>query len=157
MGVWGIKGIESDDGLDALNVLSELASETTVFSLELVLNELVNQGYLDLDYANDDIDSDFCLLALCDVFVDFHHGKHLDFWNYDENDSINTKQGLVVKFDYTNEDLDLLINYLQLLHDDKVSDPTCHELVQLWEESSSYNDWLDYISNLIVSLKELSV
>ena len=128
MGAWGTKSFENDDALDWVNEL-EKCNDPKIFwdAVESVINE----EYIDADIATE-------ALAALEVTAAMK-GKNSDDLPEEVDKWLSENKGIQLPNNF-------YIRAEEALNKIMGSES---ELKELWEESDSYNDWLDNMQNLI--------
>lgn len=146
MGAWGVKGLESDPGLDVLSEFSDYClNHSTV-----VIDEVIGQFKIDGLLAQDDNESslfyDYTIIVLAELLVDYSNDSEIVL----QNDNKETKN--ITQLSYSQASLRYIIDHLV-----DIIEPNSetHELYLLWEESDNFQEWKEHIDLLVVKLEEL--
>ncbi len=73
MGAWGIKGLESDTGLDLLGDLEHQFGNSPTQSLAACVAVGVPQGFVNRDYVDSEYDQS--VLVLAELFLMYQNGQ----------------------------------------------------------------------------------
>lgn len=150
MGQWGIKALESDDGMDMLDFLEEnYLSEHTVLALGDMLDLLTEEGFLGESFEEVDYLYDNTALALAELYVEWqetgmlnHDGEETQLWS------------LVTAFTDSPEAIDNLLHRLTDVRKEVPDENGERELVELWKESDSWDAWSKHLDSLIQKLEQ---
>ena len=86
MGAWGIKALESDEGLDMIGILTdEYLSKHSVLNLDEILELMKQEGMLGEDLSDIDFLYDNTAMALAELYFQWKDDGKL---NYDTDNSI---------------------------------------------------------------------
>jgi len=136
MGAWGIKALESDEGLDILTAIEDLLPRDT-----LDLGELMAK------FREDDFLYDETVLALAELYIEFQENGSLDY-DHEEEHSLTQ----VRAFTADRAALGSLLKHLNVIWADIEGD--CEgDLAELWRESSSWDEWRAHVQQLIAKLE----
>ncbi|RAV22314.1 DUF4259 domain-containing protein [Paenibacillus contaminans] len=137
MGAWGIKAMESDEGLDLLGVIKELLPCETVDLSELMAK-----------LRADDFLYDETVLGLAELYLEFQENGG---WDYDyEEEERSLKQ--VRAFTADRAALEALLQHLKDIWNDIEEGSGERDLVELWQESSSWDEWRAHVQQLMEKL-----
>lgn len=134
MGAWGIKAMESDEGLDLLSVIEELLPSETVDLSELMVK-----------LRADDFLYDETALGLAELYIEFQENGG---WDYEES---SLKQ--VRAFTDERVALDDLLQHLKDIWNDIEEGGGERDLVELWQETPSWDEWRAHVQQLIEKLE----
>lgn len=135
MGAWGIKALESDEGLDVVDVLREYLEgfkNKRVITLKEIINLMIEQGMLGETLKE--------------------NGK-LD---YDDEEEDETTFSKLEKFSSDKKSLKYLIDYLTNIYNKVPDEDGEREIVDLWYDNGqnpSYEEWYNHLKSLIEKLK----
>lgn len=137
MGAWGIKALESDEGLDLVAAIEDLLPRDT-----LDLGELMAK------FGEDDFLYDGTVLALAELYIEFLENGSLDY-DHEEEERALTQ---VRAFTADRAALGALLEHLNVIWTDIEGD--CEgDLAELWRESSSWDEWRAHVQQLIAKLE----
>lgn len=141
MGAWGIKAMESDEGLDLLAVIKDLLPCETVDLSELMAK-----------LRSDDFLYDETALGLAELYIEFQENGGWDY-DYEEEEERSLKQ--VRAFTANRAALDALLQHLKDIWNDIEEGSGERDLVELWQESSSWDEWRAHVQQLMEKLDSL--
>lgn len=137
MGAWGIKALESDEGMDLLSEIKELLPCET-----LDLSELISK------FKVDNFLYDGTALALAELYIEFQENGALEY-DYEEEER-SLKQ--VRSFTADRAALDALLQHLKDIWKD-IEDGDCEgDLAELWLETPSWDEWRAHVQQLMEKL-----
>ena len=141
MGAWGIKALESDEGLDVVDVLREYLEgfkNKKVITLKEIINLMIEEGMLGETFEDIEFLYDNTAIAISELYFDFKENGKLD---YDDEEEDETTFSKLEKFS----------------SDNKVPDEDGErEIVDLWYDNGqnpSYEEWYNHLKSLIEKLK----
>lgn len=156
MGAWGIKALDSDNGLDVVDILREYL-EKFEDKKELTLKELINlmieEGMIGKTFEDIDFLYDNTVMAISELYFDFKETGKLDYDDEDEEESTFSK---LERFSSDKESLKYLIDYLTDIYNNVPDKDGSREIVDLWYdegENPNYNEWYNHLTSLIEKLK----
>ncbi|NMH87977.1 DUF4259 domain-containing protein [Flavivirga algicola] len=150
MGNWGIKALESDNGLDFIGFLEEFYAEKLELSLSEIITILIKADFLSDDRNNIDYLYDNTAISLAELFLMFKEKGELDYDNEDERVSLRKK----TQFKSDKESIEFTLQYLTDIKNEKPDEDGEREFVELWKESDSYDKWQEHLNGLITGLKQ---
>lgn len=89
MGAWGIKALESDEGLDVVDVLREYLEgfkNKRVITLKEIINLMVEQGMLGETLEEIEFLYDNTAIAISELYFDFKENGKLDYDDEEEDE-----------------------------------------------------------------------
>lgn len=153
MGAWGHEALQSDAGLDVVDYLSEFYEGQYEMDMAEIIVALRKQGFLGKSIDEIDFYYDNSAMALCELYLMF-----LDKGRIRYEDEENQAKSLKEKTAFTadKESLKLLLQYLIDIRDEKEDEDGERESVELWRESSSFEDWQKHVLQLTDRLTALA-
>lgn len=155
MGAWGIKALESDEGLDVVDVLREYLEEfedKKEITLKEIINLMIEEGMLGETFEDIDFLYDNTAIAISELYFDFKETGKLDY-DYDDEETTFSK---LEKFSSDKKSLKYLIDYLSNIYNKVPDEDGEREIVDLWYENGqnpSYEEWYNHLGSLIEKLK----
>ncbi len=150
MGAWGIKALESDEGLDVLGILADNYLPThTALNLGEMIGVLKTHGMFGEDFEEIDSLYDNSAMALAQLYLEWLDTAKLNYDNEDENLWAMVKSLSADKFA-----LEFLLRYLHDIKNEVPDEDDERELVELWRESDSWEDWSNHLDMLIERLED---
>lgn len=147
MGAWGVKALESDDGLDMIGILTdEYLSKHSALNLDEILELMKREGMLGEDPSDIDFLYDNTAMALAELYLQWKDDGRL---NYDTDKSIWCK---VTDFTASKKALAFLLRLLTDIKNEVPDTDGTRESVELWKnEDSGEIDpaWLEHLNQLI--------
>ena len=155
MGAWGIKALESDEGLDVVDVLREYLEEfedKKEITLKEIIDLMIEEGTLGETFEDIDFLYDNTAIAISELYFDFKENGKLDY-DYDDEETTFSK---LEKFSSDKKSLKYLIDYLSNIYNKIPDEDGEREIVELWYENGqnpNYEEWYNHLSSLIEKLK----
>ena len=150
MGAWGIKALESDEGLDMIGILTdEYLSKHSVLNLDEILELMKQEGMLGEDLSDIDFLYDNTAMALAELYFQWKDDGKL---NYDTDNSIWCK---VTDFTASKKALAFLLRQLTDIKNEVPDEDDIREIVDLWKDEESGEiapAWLEHLNQLIERL-----
>ena len=155
MGAWGIKALESDEGLDVVDVLREYLEgfeDKKEITLKEIIDLMIEEGMLGETFEDIDFLYDNTAIAISELYFDFKENGKLDY-DYDDEETTFSK---LEKFSSDKKSLKYLIDYLTNIYNKVPDEDGERELVDLWYDNGqnpSYEEWYNHLGSLIEKLK----
>ena len=155
MGAWGIKALESDEGLDVVDVLREYLEEfedKKEITLKEIINLMIEEGMLGETFEEIEFLYDNTAMAVSELYFDFKETGKLDY-DYEEDETTFSK---LEKFSSDKKSLKYLIDYLSNIYNKIPDEDGEREIVELWYENGqnpNYEEWYNHLGSLIEKLK----
>ena len=155
MGAWGIKALESDEGLDVVDVLREYLEEfedKKEITLKEIIDLMIEEGMLGETFEEIEFLYDNTAMAVSELYFDFKENGKLDY-DYDDEETTFSK---LEKFSSDKKSLKYLIDYLTNIYNKVPDEDGEREIVDLWYENGqnpSYEEWYNHLGSLIEKLK----
>lgn len=150
MGAWGIKALESDEGLDMIGILTdEYLSKHSVLNLDEILELMKQEGMLGEDLSDIDFLYDNTAMALAELYFQWKDDGKL---NYDTDNSIWCK---VTDFTASKKALAFLLRQLTDIKNEVPDEDDIREIVDLWKDEDSGKidpEWSEHLERLIERL-----
>lgn len=147
MGVWGIKALERDEGLDVLDILkNEYVPEHPVMDLGEMIELMKEEVMLGADFSQIDFLFDNTAMALAELYFQWKDNSKLD---YDHEEAIWDK---VTGFTASKEALAFLLRQLTDIKNEVPDEDGIREIVDLWKNEDSGEiapAWLEHLNQLI--------
>ena len=156
MGAWGIKALESDEGLDVVDVLREYLEgfkNKKVITLKEIINLMIEEGMLGETFEDIDFLYDNTAIAISELYFDFKENGKLD---YDDEDEEETTFSKLEKSSSDKKSLKYLIDYLTNIYNKVPDEAGEREIVDLWYDNGqnpNYEEWYNHLCSLIEKLK----
>lgn len=156
MGAWGHKALDSDAGLDVVDLISDYISSKYANTKQvfLTLSELIevmrDKGFFGETFTEIDFYFDNSAMALTELYLMFKTTGFLDYEDED-NEALDLKKR-VKAFAGDPESFDFLLHYLRDIQNEVPDEDEEREIVELWKESENYSEWkenLDYLVSAI--------
>ena len=155
MGAWGIKALESDEGLDVVDVLREYLEgfeDKKEITLKEIIDLMIEEGMLGETFEEIEFLYDNTAMAVSELYFDFKETGKLDY-DYDEDETTFSK---LEKFSSDKKSLKYLIDYLTNIYNKVPDEDGEREIVDLWYENGqnpNYEEWYNHLGSLIEKLK----
>ena len=156
MGAWGIKALESDEGLDVVDVLREYLEEfedKKEITLKEIIDLMIEEGMLGETFEEIEFLYDNTAMAVSELYFDFKENGKLD---YDDEDEEETTFSKLEKSSSDKKSLKYLIDYLTNIYNKVPDEDEEREIVELWYENGqnpNYEEWYNHLGSLIEKLK----
>ncbi len=155
MGAWGIKALESDEGLDVLDIFkNEYVPEHPVMDLGEMIELMKEEGMLGEDLSDIDFLYDNTAMALAELYFQWNDNSKLD---YDHEEAIWDK---VTGFTASKEALTFLLRQLTDIKDEVPDEDGIREIVDLWKNEDNgkiepaWSEHLDWLIKRLISEQE---
>lgn len=151
MGAWGIKALESDEGLDVVDVLREYLEEfedKKEITLKEIIDLMIEEGMLGETFEEIEFLYDNTAMAVSELYFDFKENGKLDY-DYDDEETTFSK---LEKFSSDKKSLKYLIDYLTNIYNKVPDEDEEREIVELWYENGqnpNYEEWYNHLGSLI--------
>ena len=155
MGAWGIKALESDEGLDVVDILREYLEEfedKKEITLKEIIDLMIEEGMLGETFEDIDFLYDNTAIAISELYFDIKENGKLDY-DYDDEETTFSK---LEKFSSDKKSLKYLIDYLTNIYNKVPDEDGEREIVELWYENGqnpNYEEWYNHLCSLIEKLK----
>lgn len=150
MGAWGVKALESDNGLDMIGIIAdEYLPKHSVLDLDEIVELMQEEGMLGENLSDIDFLYDNTAMALAELYFQWKDNGKLDY---------DMGQGGWSKVTDFKASKSVLAFLLQQLNDIKNEVPDAdgeREIVEIWknEESGEIDsEWLEHLNWLIERL-----
>ena len=146
MGAWGISALQSDEGLDVLNFLEETCLPGhTALKLEEIITAMKGEGFFGETFEEIDFFYDQSALALAELYLE---------WPDTETFPDGELWSNIQKFTASGEALRFLLRYLRGILDEVPDEDGEREIVELWKDSPSRDEWSAHLDTLIQKLEK---
>ena len=151
MGAWGIKALESDEGLDVIDILeNEYIPEHSIMNLEEIIQLMRDEVMLGKDLTEVDFLFDNTAIALTELYFQWKEERK---FNYETENNIWEK---VTDFISSKKSIDILLKQLIDIKNKVPDEDGEREIVDLWYndgQNPSYEEWYNHLCSLIEKLK----
>ena len=151
MGAWGIKALESDEGLDVIDILeNEYIPEHSIMNLEEIIQLMRDEVMLGKDLTEVDFLFDNTAIALTELYFQWKEERK---FNYETENNIWKK---VTDFISSKKSIDILLKQLIDIKNKVPDEDGEREIVDLWYDDGqnpSYEEWYNHLKSLIEKLK----
>lgn len=151
MGAWGIKALESDEGLDVVDILeNEYIPEHSIMNLEEIIQLMRDEVMLGKDLTEIDFLFDNTAIALTELYFQWKEERK---FNYETENNIWEK---VTDFVSSKKSIDILLKQLIDIKNKVPDEDGEREIVELWYENGqnpNYEEWYNHLGSLIEKLK----
>lgn len=151
MGAWGIKALESDEGLDVIDILeNEYIPEHSIMNLEEIIQLMRDEVMLGKDLTEVDFLFDNTAIALTELYFQWKEERK---FNYETENNIWKK---VTDFISSKKSIDILLKQLIDIKNKVPDEDGEREIVDLWYDDGqnpSYEEWYNHLGSLIEKLK----
>ena len=147
MGAWGIKALESDEGLDVIDILeNEYIPEHSIMNLEEIIQLMRDEVMLGKDLTEVDFLFDNTAIALTELYFQWKEERK---FNYETENNIWEK---VTDFISSKKSIDILLKQLIDIKN-KVPDEDGEREIVDDGQNPSYEEWYNHLCSLIEKLK----
>ena len=130
MGAWGIKALESDEGLDVIDILeNEYIPEHSIMNLEEIIQLMRDEVMLGKDLTEVDFLFDNTAIALTELYFQWKEERK---FNYETENNIWKK---VTDFISSKKSIDILLKQLIDIKNKVPDEDGERELVELWYDN----------------------
>ncbi|WP_300670682.1 DUF4259 domain-containing protein [Soonwooa sp.] len=153
MGSWGYKALESDNGLDVVDFLTDYISESkdqVDLSLSKLIAKMKEDGFLGETFEDIDYLYDNSAMALTELYLMFKENGELDYDHEEENLNLRKR---VESFSGDKNALEFLLRYLTDIQNEVPDEDGEREFVELWKDAPKYEQWKEHLNYLINGLK----
>ena len=151
MGTWGIKALESDEGLDVIDILeNEYIPEHSIMNLEEIIQLMRDEVMLGKDLTEVDFLFDNTAIALTELYFQWKEERK---FNYETENNIWKK---VTDFISSKKSIDILLKQLIDIKNKVPDEDGEREIVDLWYDDGQnpiYEEWYNHLGSLIEKLK----
>ncbi|MDJ1482284.1 DUF4259 domain-containing protein [Cytophagaceae bacterium YF14B1] len=140
MGSWGIKALESDEGLDILDFFTEYTESHSDIHLGELIDFYIAEGFLPADTTDIDYLYDKTAIALAELFTDYQQYPELEFGEEKLN---------ITSFTGTQEAILYLIRFLEDILNEKPDEDGIREYAELYREVKG---WKEHMQELLARL-----
>ena len=145
MGAWGIRALQSDEGLDVLDFLEKSCLPGhTALKLEEIITAMKDDGFFGETFEEIDFFYDHSALALAELYLE---------WPDTETFPDGELWSNIQKFTASGEALRFLLRYLRGIRDEVPDEDGEREIVELWKDSPSRDEWSTHLDTLIQKLE----
>ena len=145
MGAWGIRALQSDEGLDVLDFLEKSCLPGhTALKLEELIAAMKDEGFFGETFEEIDFFYDHSALALAELYLE---------WPDTETFPDGELWSNIQKFTASGEALRFLLRYLRGIRDEVPDEDGEREIVELWKDSPSRDEWSTHLDTLIQKLE----
>ena len=143
MGAWGIRALQSDEGLDVLDFLEKSCLPGhTALKLEELIAAMKDEGFFGETFEEIDFFYDHSALALAELYLE---------WPDTETFPDGELWSNIQKFTASGEALRFLLRYLRGILDEVPDEDGEREIVELWKNSR--DEWSAHLDTLIQKLE----
>jgi hypothetical protein len=144
MGAWGVKALQSDAGLDIIDLIEDLFRAKDEIVMSEVISNLVKEDGLSLDLKRIEFFFDNTAMALSELYLEYKQNGEVRFENEDPELSLNLKKSLLID----KGTLLLLLRYLEDIKNEVPDEDGIREIVELWKDSDVWEEWKAHLLNL---------
>ena len=152
MGSWGVKALESDNGLDLISLLkTDYLPKHKKLTLGGLIGFLKEEGFLGETVSEIDFLYDNTAIALAELYSEWRETGKL---NYDDEDS--NVWSAITNFSASATARKDLLRRLRSIKNQVPDEDGEREIVDLWYDNGqnpSYEEWYNHLKSLIEKLK----
>lgn len=151
MGAWGVKALESDEGLDVVDFLEEYIPGHEEMVLADFLEALTKSGFFPKGQDEIEFWYDHSALAVSELYFMFADNQGFIF---DGNEGEKNPFKTVKSFTADKESLSFLLGMLTDIKNEVPDSDGEREIAELWKESESWEEWSKNLDILMERLRE---
>lgn len=156
MGAWGVKALESDEGLDLVDFLTDnFLPEHTQLCMDEMIDVLKRGGFFGDTFGEIDFFYDHSAMALAELYLEWLDTGKLEHDSVDEDNGETPVWELVTRFTASTAALDFLLRYLHDIRNEVPDDDGEREIVELWRENGENPNWESWSRHLDILIKRL--
>ena len=150
MGSWGVKALESDNGLDLISLLkTDYLPKHKKLTLGGLIGFLKEEGFLGETVSEIDFLYDNTAIALAELYSEWRETGKL---NYDDEDS--NVWSAITNFSASATARKDLLRRLRSIKNQVPDEDGEREIVELWKESNHWESWDKHLDYLIERLQQ---
>ena len=144
MGAWGIRALDSDEGLDVLDFLKGYCTPgRTALRLEDIFAAMKGDGFFGDTFEEIDFYYDSSALALAELYLGW-----LDTGTFLPQDG-----GYITEITASGESIGFMLRYLRDIRNEVPDEDGERELTALWRDSPDWEAWSSHLDALIRRLE----
>ena len=150
MGAWGIKALDSDEGLDVLDEFTDYCIENEEIKIGDLLEYFKEAGLLPENPDEIDFTYDHTVMVLGELLKEYNDtGKVIINYENDEDEDVEEE---VTNISFDKGNISYLIEQISDILNPKGE---IHETYELWEDSDSFQEWKEHNLVLLETLKNI--
>ena len=150
MGAWGVRALDSDEGLDVFDEFTDYCIENDEIKIGDLLEHFREAGFLPENPDEIDFLYDHTVMVLAELLEEYHkNGKVIINYENDDDEDIEEE---ITNISFDKENVSLLIEQISDILSPKGE---MHETYELWEDSKSFQKWKEHNLGLLETLKEV--
>ena len=148
MGSWGVKALESDEGLDILYEFRNYCVENDKVIIGDLIEYFKEIGLLPKNSEEIDFLYDKTVMALAELLKEYNEKGEMVVGYKDGGEKAVEEK--VTDLMFNREDIDYLINQITNILEPKGE---VHETYELWKDSKNFSKWEEHVRSLLAVLK----
>ena len=150
MGAWGVRALDSDEGLDVLDEFTDYSIENDKIKIGDLIEYFIETEFLPENPDEKDFLYDQTVMVLAELLEEYNE-KGKIVLEYEDDDEEEVEAEITdVSFDESD------INYLtEQITDILKPKGEIHEIYELWEDSESFQEWKEHVLSLLEILKNI--
>ena len=150
MGAWGVRALDSDEGLDVFDEFTDYCIENDEIKIGDLLEHFREAGFLPENPDEIDFLYDHTVMVLAELLEEYHkNGKVIINYENDDDEDIEEE---ITNISFDKENVSFLIEQISDILSPKGE---MHETYELWEDSKSLQKWKEHNLGLLETLKEV--
>ncbi len=150
MGAWGVKALDSDEGLDVLDEFTDYCIENEEIKIGDLLEYFKEAGLLPENPDEIDFTYDHTVMVLGELLKEYNDtGKVIINYENDEDEDVEEE---VTNISFDKENISYLTEQISDILNPKGE---IHETYELWEDSDSFQEWKEHNLVLLETLKNI--
>ena len=150
MGAWGVRALDSDEGLDVFDEFTDYCIENDEIKMGDLLEHFKETGFLPENPEEIDFLYDHTVMVLAELLEEYHkNGKVIINYENDDDEDIEEE---ITNISFDKENVSFLIEQISDILKPK---DEMHETYELWEDSDSFQEWKEHVLSLLETLKNI--
>ena len=150
MGAWGVRALDSDEGLDVFDEFTDYCIENDEIKMGDLLEHFKETGFLPENPEEIDFLYDHTVMVLAELLEEYHkNGKVIINYENDDDEDIEEE---ITNISFDKENVSFLIEQISDILKPK---DEMQETYELWEDSDSFQEWKEHNLVLLKTLKEI--
>ena len=150
MGAWGVRALDSDEGLDVFDEFTDYCIENDEIKMGDLLEHFKETGFLPEKPEEIDFLYDHTVMVLAELLEEYHkNGKVIINYENDDDEDIEEE---ITNISFDKENVSFLIEQISDILKTKNE---MNEKNEIWEDSDSFQKWKEHNLVLLKTLKEI--
>ena len=150
MGAWGVKALDSDEGLDIFDEFTDYCIENDEIKIGDLLEYFKETELLPENPDKTDFMYDHTVMVLGELLKEYNDtGKVIINYENDEDEDVEEE---ITNISFDKGNISYLIEQISDILNPKGE---VHETYELWEDSESFQEWKEHNQALLETLKNI--